>query len=345
MRKEVELILLAVLKKKSKEECNRITELLADEMDWIFVGGILLNHRLSGYFYTGLNDVQKSKLPKELRAIFKLIIFAQAQRQTLINREVDKINTELVKHKVHFAGIKGILLGTEVYDTGDRRSNDVDLLVYEQDLSTLDTAMREMGYIQSSVPNGQLIEASKKEKLIQRMNYHDLVPYVKKVDDIILEVDINFLFDGKDNPVDKFLYEDGLYEYKGGDYAITGLSSRMHLAFLLVHFYREATNSLWTNDKRDLTFYKIVDIINYIRHIKAQIDCKELVEVFRRLNIAGKCYYVFTVLSEFYQDDFVEKMIPLLKADATDKLGEIYEMTEKKYVKREQSFFSSIFGE
>ena len=29
------------------------------------------------------------------------------------------------------------------------------------------------------------------------MNYHDLVPYVKRIDDIILEVDINFLFDGK----------------------------------------------------------------------------------------------------------------------------------------------------
>lgn len=345
MRKEVELILLAVLKNKTQVERDRVTALLTEDLDWIFIGGILLNHRLSGYFFVGLDDVQKVNVPKELRAIFRLIIFAQAQRQTMINHEVDKINAQLVKHEVHFAGIKGILFGTEIYVTGERRSNDVDLLVYEPDLSTLDTAMRELGYIQSNCPNGKLVEASKKEKLIQRMNYHDLVPYVKQVEDIILEIDINFLFDGKDNPTDKFLYDDGLYEYTGKEYTITGLSHRAHLAFLLVHFYREATNSIWTKDKRDLTFYKIVDIINYIRHIKNEVDCTELVEFFRKLNIAGKCYYVFKVICEFYQDDFIEEMLSLLEPDATDTLGQIYDISEKRYKRREQSFYSAIFGE
>lgn len=344
MKKEIELILLAILKHKKDAEVLRISEILNNDLDWIYIGGILVNHRLSGYFLTGLNEEQKKKVPKELRKIIELIIVAQGERQTMINKEVNTINKKLVDAEIRFAGIKGIFLGTELYDIGDRRSNDIDLLVYEEDLDKLDKAMRELGYIQSNCPNGELIEASKKEKLIQRMNYHDLVPYVKQIDGVVLEIDINFLFDSKDNHVDSFVYADGLFNYDGKDYSITGLSSRMHLAFLIVHFYREATNSLWTRDKRDLTFYKIADIINYIRHIENDIDVSAFVGILEKLNIVAKSYYVFSVLREFYDDEFVNDMIERLKKYEKENIGDIYLTDKKTYVKREVPFFDSIFG-
>ena len=344
MKKEIELILLAILKEKKDAEVLRISELLNNELDWIYIGGMLVNHRLAGYFLTGLNVEQKKKVPKELCKIIELIIVAQGERQTMINKEVNIINKKLVDAEIRFAGIKGIFLGTELYDIGDRRSNDIDLLVYEEDLDKLDKAMRELGYIQSNCPNGALIEASKKEKLIQRMNYHDLVPYVKQIDGVVLEIDINFLFDSKDNHVDSFVYADGLFNYDGKDYSITGLSSRMHLAFLIVHFYREATNSLWTKTKRDLTFYKIADLINYIRHIENGIDVSAFVEILEKLNIAAKSYYVFSVLKEFYDDEFVNDMIERLKKYEKENIGDIYLTDKKAYVKREVSFFDSVFG-
>ena len=345
MKQEIELILLSVLRNKTEEEISRITELINSDLNWVYIGGILINHRLSGYFINGLNNEQAVKVPKELLKTLKLLIKAQVERQALINKEIDIIDKKLRQTDIRFAGLKGVLLGTEVYVNGDRRSNDVDLLVYEEDLDKLDKAMREMGYIQSNCPNSELIEASKKEKIIQRMNYHDLVPYVKQIDDIVLEVDINFLFDGKDNQIDKQVYEDGLFVYYGNAYSITGLSQRMNLAFFIVHFYREATNSIWTNEKRDIVFYKIVDTMNYIRHVQNKIDRNELVEVFKKLNIAGKAYYVFNVLREFYNNEFITNMLSLLDEFKNNDLGNIYIVEQKKYIKRENSFFYSVFCE
>lgn len=67
------------------------------------------------------------------------------------------------------------------------------------------------------------------------MNYHDLVPYVKKTKMGILELDINFLFDGNKNLIDKNVYEMGTMVYKGR-YRITGLNPYTNLAFLCCHF-------------------------------------------------------------------------------------------------------------
>lgn len=345
MRKEIELILLAVLVDKNEQEVSRISEILNYDMDWIYIGGILVNHRLAGYFYDGLNEVQKSKVPKEISEIFKLIIDAQYRRQSYVNREVDCINKELLKSKIRFAGLKGVIFGAMLYSKGNRRSNDIDLLVHEDDLTALDAALRSLGYIQSSLPNGRLIEATKKEKMLQRLNYHDLVPYIKHIDEIgFFEVDINFLFDGKENQIDDLVFEDGLQRYNGVDYSIMGFSPYMNLAFLCVHFYREATNSLWTNDKRDLTLYKLVDLINYIRRVKCELDVERLKLIFDRLNIAHKCYYVFLTLEEFYQDLFVKQMVSILSTVNKDKIGYIYDNAKKKYIERERSFFDSIFG-
>ena len=55
MNKEHRLILNAVLKNKTIDEIEEINGLLSEKLDWCEVSGQLLNHRLLGYFYEGLN--------------------------------------------------------------------------------------------------------------------------------------------------------------------------------------------------------------------------------------------------------------------------------------------------
>lgn len=343
MKKEEELILIAVLTDRSEQEEAKLSALLPQELDWVYLSGLLVNHRLSGYFYNHLTECQKNILPREIREIFKLIVDAQKRRQVVINKEVNNLNSELIKNHLKFAGLKGVIFGAMLYNDGDRRSNDIDLLVSEEDLPLLDLVMQNMGYIQSNLPNGQLVKASRREKLIQRLNHHDLVPYVKSTDEGFLEVDINFLFDEKNNPIDKLVFEDGVYQYSGNGYSIMGLSIQMNLAFLCVHFYREATDFLWTSDKRDLTLYKLVDIINFIRRVKNKIDIYKVVETFKHLNIDDKCYYVFSIVDEFYHDAFVTQIIELLSYVDKKNLGYIYDRSQQKHVKRTRSFYDSIF--
>lgn len=345
MKKEHRLILDAVLIKKSKEEIKKINTLLEEKLDWFEIAGILVNHRLGGYFYLGLDEQQQKKIPKEFRKVLELLVKAQKEQQNNNNTELLKINELLDDNGIRFAALKGAFFGSEMYTSGLRRSNDLDLLVYEEDLNKLDDCMRQLGYIQSNMPNGEMIEATKREKLIQRMNYHDLVPYVKSVDGGVLDIDINFLFDGKENPIDRFVYDMGTQIYDGENYSIRGLNYYTNLAFLCVHFYREASSTIWTEGRRDVTLYKIVDIINYIRFYMHLIDKEQLLSVFKKLNICEKVFFTFKIIQEFYNESSINEIIQDLKIYEIDSetMKKVYDHKTKKEIYREESFYEKAF--
>ena len=211
--------------------------------------------------------------------------------------------------------------------------------------NVLYTCLRAMGYIQSNMSNGEMVEATKKEKIIQRMNYHDLVPYVKKTKMGILELDINFLFDGNKNLIDKNVYEMGTMVYKGR-YRITGLNPYTNLAFLCCHFYREATDTIWTEGKRDVTLYKIVDMMNFIRFYREQINYDIMIEVLKKLNIEKKAYFTFKIMTEFYEYEFLSEMLSRLDEykSGDDEMKAIHDTKNKTTIYRDETFFEKTFA-
>lgn len=345
MKKEHEFILKASVIEKNEDEVREISELLEQKLDWIEIAGLMLNHRLGGYVFKGLNKEQRRKMPREMRKALELLVNAQKEQFGKIVEELSKVNTLLVNSDIRFAALKGAFFGCEMYERGIRRSNDIDLLVYEEDLGKLDVCLRSMGYIQSNMPNGELIEATKKEKIIQRMNYHDLVPYMKTFSDGMFELDINFLFDGKSNMIDKKVYEMGTNIYKG-EYEIVGLNCYTNMAFLCCHFYREASDTIWTEGKRDVTLYKIVDMINFIRYYRKELKYDELVDVFKKLHIEKKAYFTFKIMTEFYNDVFLYTMIERLHDYETEdeEMKKVYDSKNKTTIYRSETFFEKAFG-
>lgn len=346
MKLEHELILKSVLLNKTNIEKERISEILEMKINWGEVAGILLNHRLGGYFYLGFDEKQRMKMPKEIREALKLLVKAQKEQQQLMIEEIVNVNNELTSSKIRFAAIKGAFFGSEMYEFGTRRSNDMDLLVYEDDLEKLDVSLRKLGYVQSFMPNGKMIEATKKEKLIQRMNYHDLVPYMKEISSGILELDINFLFDGKENLVDSKVYNLGTQLYEGKNYNIVGLNMYTNLAFLCVHFHREATNTIWTESKRDVILYKLVDIINFVRFYGYKMNTVDLLKVLEELNVTEKAFFTFKIIEEFYDDEYINELIGILELKIPDKsfMHQVYDHGKKTRIERKKSFYESAFS-
>ena len=347
MNNEQKLILKGVLINKSEDEKKEIDDLLSQKLNWAMIGGILLNHRLGGYFYMHLSDAQRKKIPREMRKALELLVKAQKETHLELIAEQNKVTEELNKTEIRYAMLKGAFFSSDIYDIGARRSNDLDLLVYEEDLELLDEHMRKLGYIQSNLPDGKLIEATKREKIIQRMNYHDLVPYVKEISTGILELDINFLFDGKDNPIDKTVFEMGTKIYNGRNYTVKALNPYTNLAFLCSHFYREATNTIWTAGRRDIVLYKLVDIINYIRVYEKEIDMDEYINVAKKINMVEKTAFTFKILNEFYDSKFVDLFNE--KADSksiiTDEfMNKIYDHKNKTTILRNETFFDAAFS-
>ena len=345
MKNEYRLILIASLNMKTQYEIEQIYDLLETKLDWCEIAGQLFNHRLAGYFLLGLTKDQQKKIPRELRKAIELLIVAQRQ-QTIKKYEIIKpILAEFRKEKLRYAGLKGLIFNIDNYQMGIRRSNDIDLLVPELELSKLDEILRKFGYIQSFLPEGKLVEASKKQKLIQRMNYHDLVPYVKAIDNGINEIDINFIFDTKENEITQKIFNMELTEYKNDEYSVIGLPFETNLAFLCIHFFREGTNSLWTDGKRDVVLYKLVDIMNVIRKYKDVFNIEKWATLVKQLEIDHKCYYTFYMLAQFYpEDELLQKLLKLLEPVDKSYLFEVKIEGQNRIVKRTESFYDAAFN-
>ena len=332
MRSEFKLILKSVLINKTEEDVNEISNLLEQDNDWFLIGGVLLNHRLSGYFYNGLTAEQKSKLPKEFGKMLEFIVNAQREKMEGMVELVNEATEALNKANVRYSGLKGILFNADFYNFSDRRSNDIDFLVFEDDLDKMDKALREVGYVQSFAENGELVEASRKEKVIQRMNYHDLVPYVKKNKDSIFMLDINFKFDSTLHEIDDRVFEYGTVMYDKNGLNVKGLKFYTHLMFLCVHFYREATNAIWKKENRDFTLYKLVDLYNCLRAHISEFDANEWCDLVKSFDTTKHCLFSFNALKEFYDDELFDSII--------DNLSSATKLDENE----ERQFFDVVFN-
>lgn len=124
--------------------------------------------------------------------------------------------------------------------------------------------------------------------------------------------------------------------YKGR-YRITGLNPYTNLAFLCCHFYREATDTIWTEGKRDVTLYKIVDMMNFIRFYREQINYDIMIEVLKKLNIEKKAYFTFKIMTEFYEYEFLSEMLSRLDEykSGDDEMKAIHDTKNKTTIYRD----------
>ena len=54
MKKEIEIILLGVLQKKTENEQKKFDDLFFNNLDWAWITGELIRHRLNGIFFQKL---------------------------------------------------------------------------------------------------------------------------------------------------------------------------------------------------------------------------------------------------------------------------------------------------
>lgn len=342
MRSEIELILLGCLANRTQEEEERFDELLKARQDWAFITGELIRHRVNGNFYVGLNKEQRGYIVHKVKQCFNLLcnVYEAANK---VNLEFSQtMIAKMNEAGIVTAGLKGMVFNTTLYPLGARRSNDIDILVAEDDLRVFDNVMRELGFIQSM--DGGRTEASKKEKLIQRMNYHDLVPYFKRIElpyQDALKVDVNFHFDTKDHDITRAILDEGVQQYTGNGFSIQGLKWTTHLAHLCVHFYREASDSVWTSMARDADLYKLVDVQNSLRMFSDE-QLLEWCDTVNKFELNKQCYFTIHYLNLFYPAPIYEKIMEKIKPDDLDFLTAVT-VSGGDVQRRERDFFEQTF--
>lgn len=343
MKKEIEVILLGCLVIRTVEEENRLSEILPQKLDWAWITGQLVRHRLNGNFYTGLNDNQLGYIVSKVRATFEFL----TECYNAVNEEnmklIQKVFDETNKEGIMVAGLKGLFYNTTIYSLNTRKSNDMDLLVEEMDIPVFEKIMERLGFIQSF--DRGFTKASKKDKLIQRMNYHDLVPFYKRLELPFLDavkIDVNFQFDSKDHEITRDILNEGIQVYEKNGYKVNGLIWQTNLLFLCVHFYREASNSIWTSRARDVDLYKVVDIENTIRNYSTDELIKWL-DYVHKYSLEKQCFYTLFQLNKFYPNERYEVIMNMIKPKDNTFLNQIYMVGKGTLEERSKDFFDQAF--
>lgn len=343
MRSEIALILLGCLTKRTEQEEKEFDALLRLQQDWAWITGQLIRHRVSGNIFASMTKEQQGYIVPKVCQTFELLRGCYEACNRINLSFSQKLIEKLNALDVRVAGLKGMVFNTTVYPLSARKSNDIDILVAEDDLVIFDKVIREMGFIQSL--DGGRTEAGKREKLIQRMNYHDLVPYFKRIDlpymDCI-KVDVNFHFDSKEHDITKAILDEGVQFYEGNGYRVQGLNWTTHLLHLCVHFYREASNSIWTSRVRDVDLYKLVDIENSLR-LYSREELLKWTEMIKKFELEKPCYFTFFYLNEFYPSSVYREVMDIIKPDATEFLNQVT-IRGGEQVDRREDFMERTFN-
>lgn len=122
MKKEYDVVMLGSLIKRTDEEDSILNKAIEEGVNWIEVGGILLNHRLSGYFYNNVSNQNLQTIPEEMRKNLKALIKGQEIEQIRLSKYIKEIDAALKDTSIKYAGLKGIIFGAGLYKAGVRRS-------------------------------------------------------------------------------------------------------------------------------------------------------------------------------------------------------------------------------
>lgn len=204
------------------------------------------------------------------------------------------------------AMLKGAYLCAH-YPNGYRTSNDVDLLVLPEDVTTIGNLLSSAGFKQGNVRNGQFIPATRQEIIESKMMRGETVPYIKEVNLPFMkffEVDINFSLDyknGTDNTLADMLANICIKNEK--ELSIPTLDDADFFIHLCAHLYKEATTLPWIEMHRDMTLYKYCDI--YL--LLSEMTDTQLQRIFTRATELGMekiCAYTILETMGLFDMDY-----------------------------------------
>lgn len=318
---------------------DRIRELAAESLDWVEILGQLSYNRASGIAYHIFKE--NSFLFKLSNREVNLSLYLSNEAQSVRTRTHRKIIYEMSKHlqesKIPHAFLKGSILANSIYPLGCRISSDVDILLNTSDLTACGKILKGIGYIQGFYDrtNDSIRPADRKEIIQYRMNYGEIVPFLKKIDEPgmpLAEIDINFslswMAQGTEDAVSSFLQNCENYELEGG-HLVQSFQREYFLAHLCAHLYKEACVLEWVKGSRDLGLYKFIDIYAFVTDLKKPINWAKFVEIAKLNNIIRESYYSLIYTRELFPLLYHDKefciAIEAIKPEDTSFINEVVE--------------------
>ncbi len=289
-------------------------------------------------------------LNPELRKTLILLNDNYLNRSALYKKQLKYlVNNILANAEFDYSLLKGSFLSTNLYKSGQRVSNDFDILISPESISRLQKLLIDNGFVQGGVnSSNEIVPATRREILESRLNFGQTVPFVKIIENSPLIIDINFSLDFKasaNNIVGEFLNDIVIATFENVRFKT--LSPIKFLLHLACHLYKESTTYYWVARRRDLMLYKFCDIYMFINKFGTIEYFSDLIEQIKKYNFEKECYYTFENSSIIYPalnkiDGFL-KVKESIKPENLDFMKQIVYPREKKLFKYDMSFTDWFF--
>lgn len=308
------------------------------------LGQICMN-RVAGIAYLNMKKIKELNVQKEFMNTLRSSYEFNLRKTERFLKHLKMISDILADCDFRYALLKGSLLTTKLYEKGCRTSNDIDILIEEEDISKCQDIFKKAGFVQGYYSQGKgITKATRMEIIRARMNYGETVPLLKMVDGELLEVDINFSVDfkpsGERNTVSELLGNRMLVEKD--DIKFYSLDTYEFLIHLCCHLFKEATTYEWVLMNRDLQLYKFSDINVFLHEYGSAEFFKALSSKVKQYEVQKECYYTFlnsaVIFDKLNSLEGFKAMLEDIKPEDSSYVKQIVEPSQGKVYYYEDDF-------
>ncbi len=326
---EEQLIITASQVHLTSREQEMMVQIVREELDWGFLLYQCAHHRVIPLVWNHFQNLGLTRfMEKYVRYIFEHESARIAEHNAIVLTELKYVYQAFQENGIRAVLLKGALLAPTVYQNiGLREFHDVDFLIGQEELSKVTKVLAGLGYIQGhyDVSTNTITPASREEKMLHRMNTHELTEFLKPTGQSAckaVEIDVNFelAWKGHSNasnqyrlPAAEFIAQ--AEQVNSHEMNIYRLKPEHQLIQLCAHLYSEAVffcfESRWLRDKFDLNLIKFCDINEFLK--QQAIHWGELKNILESIPNAGvPVFYTLSLLNKLYPDrvpvDFLDDL-------------------------------------
>lgn len=322
---EARLLIKSAKLSFTKAQCEEITFLITEVMDWELFQKLALQTSLGPLCYRSLVTSGIYDIPKEAASFLKRVYTKILAQNILILEEYDRLKVILDKAEIPYVPLKGVrLIGTYYKDAGLRNTSDVDLLFRKSDIGAVRELMKENGYEEFMVDEYLLIS-----ELTQNPS-----PYQYSKNKVSIDFHILLNRVGKISLNMAEYWNSATQKEDSFEFVINPNLEFIHLCY---HFYKHITRGpiklIWLFDLQLFLQKNEIDW-NTIQNYAADFNCyKELRTIVQAIEII-----------------YTEKQIPEELSNKNDKNYNVVELikhnlTPGPKVIEKKSIFSKLYRE
>ncbi|QNU66699.1 nucleotidyltransferase family protein [Ruminiclostridium herbifermentans] len=350
LERQLVLMTAVIVEESQSERLKEIVE--SEDLNWAEVIYQAITHRTLNMLYYNLDKYNLFALREpEFKRLCKSQWNVYGQRNKFYLDRLAEIMERFEKANLVVPILKGNLLASVVYPAIEARIfNDLDLIMQLSDVNVLTKELEALGYIQGEYDEktNVITEASRKVKILQQMNSHEIQEFLKNSDNEfakVIEVDVNHDILWKGNCPYKVDTRDLIK--RAIPIEVNGVKAYMldyidNIIQLSCHLYKEATLMIYIDGIKDLKIYKFSDLYMYIKKFYDKIDWELLVERVKSYNLDKVVYYNFYYIELMFGEIIPSFVNDALKPDDLTYLDE-YAVESQEPSIWQFDFFTRLF--